>query len=126
MHMQDITTIIQMLLADPKLALGLAAFCGAMVLLLLSLWCLRIFRQRRDKAAAQSGLTNDQQRENPHLPIFAKAIHGASGTEAMSHRSVEELLAVEDSLMALRELYQRRLIPAEVYVKESQKYTQSL
>jgi hypothetical protein len=124
--MQDVTNFIQMLMSDPKLALGVVAFCGAMALLVLVLWVLRIMRRRREQALGQPAMTADQMRQYAQPPIFTAAINGGSGAGSMSHRSVEELLAVEDSLMALRELYQRKLIPAEVYIKESQKYTQSL
>jgi hypothetical protein len=124
--MQDVTNFIQMLMSDPKLALGVVAFCGAMALLVLVLWVLRIMRRRREQASGLPAMTADQMRQYAQPPIFTTAINGASGAGSMSHRSVDELLAAEDSLMALRELYQRKLIPADVYIKESQKYSQSL
>lgn len=124
--MQDVTNFIQMLMSDPKLALGVVAFCGAMALLILVLWGLRIMRRHREQAAGQTAKMADQLHQYAQPPIFTTAIKGASGADSMSHRNVDELLAVEDSLMALRELYQRKLIPAEVYIKESQKYMQSL
>jgi hypothetical protein len=97
-----------------------------MALLILVLWVLRIMRRHREQAAGQPVMTADQLRQYAQPPIFTTAINGTSAAGSMSHRNVDELLAVEDSLMALRELYQRKLIPAEVYIKESQKYMQSL
>ena len=39
---------------------------------------------------------------------------------------MHELLEIEDSLLALKELYVSKLITAEVYIHESMKYAQKL
>ena len=44
----------------------------------------------------------------------------ATPTRSLRH-SVSELLDIEESLLGLRELYWRKLIPLEVYAKESLK-----
>jgi len=100
----------------PDLALGLVFFCLTMFVLLALLSLARGMRSR-SKALPISSVRE---------PIFAAAVNGHGGSQAMSNRSIDELLALEDSLKALRELYHRKLIPAEVYVRESKKYAESL
>ena len=100
----------------PELALGVIVFCFAILMMMTLLWLIRVIR-RRPSAKPLSAM---------HEPIFGASINGHAPGGAMSHRSLDELLSIEDSLKALRELYHRKLIPVEVYVKESQKYAESL
>jgi hypothetical protein len=127
MDIEHFMHFIQIIFSDPQVALGVVAFCVTMLVLVLLLWVLRVIRRRRESGVSgQPAYPQPLVRQNGQQPIFTAALQGAKPAGIRSQRSVEELLAVEDSLMALRELYQRKLIPAEVYVKESQKYTGSL
>jgi hypothetical protein len=127
MDIEHFMHFILTILSDPKLALGVVAFCVTMLVLVLLLWVLRVIRRRREfGVSGQPAYPQPPKRQNGQQPIFTAALHGTAPAGLRSQRSLDELLAVEDSLKALRELYQRKLIPAEVYVKESQKYTGSL
>lgn len=100
----------------PELASGMVFMGLTLFILLALLWVVRSVRQR--SAPKPIGLGQE--------PMFASGAQGLGGGHAMSNRSIDELVAIEDSLKALRELYHRKLIPAEVYVKESKKYAESL
>lgn len=114
-YIDNLMPYLKMIKSHPELALGLIIFCLTAFMLMTLLWVIRVLR--RPRTAKPMAYAQE--------PIFAAALNGHAGA-AMSHRSLDELLSIEDSLKALRELYHRKLIPADVYVKESQKYAESL
>jgi hypothetical protein len=57
--------------------------------------------------------------------LFSKSIPSRS-ERVISNKDVAELLDIEEALLALRELYQRHLISAQVYVDESTKHSARL
>jgi hypothetical protein len=75
---------------------------GLLVVLLFGMAVTRIRRKRRQSTSL--------------VQPIASAHHGLDG---FSHEAL--LLEVEEALVALRELYSRRLISAEIYVAESRK-----
>ena len=65
---------------------------------------------------AQNGVRNVRN------DLFSQSIPNRT-TQASAHIGLSELLDIEEALLALRELYQRKLIPAHVYVDESMKHS---
>jgi hypothetical protein len=57
--------------------------------------------------------------------LFSQSIPTRSA-QAGSHMNMAELLDIEEALLALRELYHRKLISANVYVDESMKHSARL
>ena len=62
---------------------------------------------------------------NVRNDLFSQSIPNRT-TQASAHMGLSELLDIEEALLALRELYQRKLIPAHVYVDESMKHSARL
>ena len=62
---------------------------------------------------------------NVRNDLFSQSIPNRT-TQASAHIGLSELLDIEEALLALRELYQRKLIPAHVYVDESMKHSARL
>lgn len=116
MDIDNLMPFLKIIKSHPELALGMIVFCFTLLMLFVLLWVVRVIRRRAGGKPSSA----------MHEPIFSASLQGHSAGVAMSHRSLDELLSVEDSLKALRELYHRKLIPADVYVKESQKYAESL
>ena len=123
----QIDQLIVKLMQDPELALWVFISVFAIFVLLITVLVIRAMRKHRARKEAQSAfLRSLQQTQHRQQPIFTAALQPASVGNVMSRRHIDELLAIEDSLLALRELYHRKLIPAEVYISESQKYAENL
>jgi hypothetical protein len=90
----------------------------------LAAWLIRVLRRSKLAKTTSKNIFSDPSLSSK--AIFANAGGRESDEVYLSRRSLGELLEIENSLLALRELYQRKLIPADVYVKESQKYAESL
>lgn len=119
--------LIQQLMHDPELALLGFIAVFAVFTLLVTILIIRAMRKRRALKHAQAQMLRSLQESQPRIPpVFTAALQSAPVGNIMSRQNMDELLAIEDSLMALRELYHRKLIPADVYVAESRKYAENL
>lgn len=124
------------LITSPVLGLALAL---VFALLLLLLWLLRRRRLAAiqplaasdvvvDKPTASSSGTAPDEQEVPTLqpqphpeePV-RELKNAAPASSGMLVKEIDQLIDIEESLMALRELYHRQLITPEVYVNESKK-----
>jgi hypothetical protein len=63
--------------------------------------------------------------EAPRKAIFSQSIPTQS-TRAVANIDMTDLLDIEEALLALRELYHRKLIPSHVYIDESMKHAARL
>ncbi|MEY4317092.1 MAG: hypothetical protein RI902_900 [Pseudomonadota bacterium] len=116
--------IKQTLLRPDRMIEAFSVLLALMVLLIL----VAIFRRPKRKplpvfqmpeasaANAPSGVRKD---------LFSQSIPTRSA-QAGSHMNMAELLDIEEALLALRELYHRKLISANVYVDESMKHSTRL
>jgi hypothetical protein len=116
---------------DWLMANPLHALLGLMALLLAVLTFLLLRVTGRSLAAME--MVSEGQRLEPGHAYVAPVGQGNAGVgipetarvrstpgRALRH-SVSELLDIEESLLGLRELYWRKLIPLEVYARESLK-----
>lgn len=98
---------------SPNIVLGLIS----VLLILIACLLISIFiRLNRTKKIDMSNTTTAAK-----PPIFSSALVG--GASSLSAHSLDDLLAIEESLMALRELYHRKLISTDIYIKESMKHS---
>jgi type VI protein secretion system component VasK len=89
------------------------------------LWVIRKNRQATQAQKAQKPNNAIRNADTKNLnPIFSSAIpvSPTSKQSSLAKRNLDELLEIEESLLAVRELYLRKLIPVDVYVTESLKY----
>jgi ABC-type sulfate transport system permease component len=108
--------LISEALKNPHFVLGLmTALLFLIALLLIAIF---IRKNRSDKADMSNSATSVKP------ALFTTALTG--GASSLTSRSMSELLAIEESLMALRELYHRKLISSEIYVEESMKHSAQL
>jgi hypothetical protein len=112
-------------LRRPDLVLG-ATF------LVLTLLVTTLLMVRSNRAKAKSVAAFQLNGQGPYLgdanmphQMFSSAIPKRTGISA-SQTHMNELLDIEEALLALRELHHRKLIPAEVYVEESLKQSTRL
>jgi hypothetical protein len=120
MQTNSITITIPEIYLEPKV---MAAVLIAMASMLVVLGLASLIRRMRQPNFAVAIKHASAAAPTPERvpPIFSSAI--GSAPQSLTQRSLQELLAIEESLLAMRELYQRKLIPAEVYVSESLKYS---
>jgi hypothetical protein len=124
MQTQSITVTIPEFNLSPQV-ISAVIITVAVMLVVMGLASL-IRRMRQPKAAVHKPpqpavVSNARQVQQP---IFSAAIGPQiSAPHSLTKRSLDELLVIEESLLAMRELYQRKLIPADVYVSESLKYS---
>lgn len=112
-------------LRRPDLVLG-----ATFLVLTLLVTALLMVRSNRAKAKSVAAFRLDGR--DPYLgdvsmphQMFSSAIPKRTGISA-SQTNMNELLDIEEALLALRELHHRKLIPAEVYVEESMKQSTRL
>lgn len=101
---------------SPNVVLGLIS------VLLILIACLFISIFIRLNRTKKVNMANTNTAAKP--PIFSSALVG--GASSLSAHSLDDLLAIEESLMALRELYHRKLISPDIYVEESMKYSSKI
>jgi hypothetical protein len=64
--------------------------------------------------------------KNPSLPKQKEEEQIEPKLFTQSNTQLSQLIDIEEALLALRELYQRKLIDADLYVQESMKYAAKL
>lgn len=116
--------IKQTLMQPERMAEAFLVLLAALVLLLL----VAIFRRPKSRARPTFQMPGDSvQRQAPSVrqDLFSQSIP-TRAQQVDAHIGMAELLDIEEALLALRELYHRKLIPAHVYIDESMKHSARL
>lgn len=123
MQTNSITITIPQINIEPQVMAAVLITIAAMLVVLGIASLIRRIRQPKAASATKHAVVTPAavHAKQQVPPIFSSAIGVAP--QSLAQRSLQELLAIEESLLAMRELYQRKLIPAEVYVSESLKYS---
>jgi len=118
--MQDsdfLTLLIQISKASPTFTL-VTFFCllGFLVMVLI------ILRNRNSQKRIEKKLLNHQQQHQKLSNVHTSPpMHSY-----VLNMDIKELLDIEEALLALRELYHRKLINSEVYVDQSMKHSERI
>ena len=102
------------------------AFLVLLAVLLLLLLVAIFRRPKRQRPTFQMPSDALQTREpSVRQDLFSQSIP-TRAQQAGTHIGMADLLDIEEALLALRELYQRKLISAQVYIDESMKHSARL
>jgi hypothetical protein len=126
MDLSFLFPLIELVVSRP-----LESLVGLMALMLVLMTVVLLWVVHRSLRAAQKVTElQHQAAKEPALGIDQAAISQGALPETSRvrvapgrtlRRSLDELLEIEEGLLGLRELYWRRLIPIDVYVRESLK-----
>lgn len=101
-----------------------------LVLLALLVLLLLVAFFRRPKRNVRPAFQMPSESFSSHAPSVRQDLFSQSiptrAQQAGAYIGLAELLDIEEALLALRELYHRKLIPAHVYIDESMKHSARL
>lgn len=126
MDMSFLFPVIEFVLNRPlESVIGLMAFMLIVMTIVLlrvihrSLHAAQLVTERQRQSAQEPGLGIAQAPVTQPVAPETSRVRSAPGRTL--RRSLDELLEIEEALLGLRELYWRKLIPTDVYVRESLK-----
>lgn len=126
MDMSFLFPVIEFVLNRPlESVIGLMAFMLIVMTIVLlrvihrSLHAAQLVTERQRQSAREPGLGIAQAPVTQPVAPETSRVRSAPGRTL--RRSLDELLEIEEALLGLRELYWRKLIPTDVYVRESLK-----